>query len=156
MNSRRNFLKYLGLMAGGAGLSSFEYAGLRRQISGFKDSPLQFHFEPYELQLKHVFTLAAGSRTTTPVMLTSLSWNGYVGFGEASMPPYLGESHATATGFLSKADLSQFKSPFLIEDILAYLDRLAPGNYAAKAATLVPHLGVESGINTRYFFYNRY
>ena len=50
------------------------------------------------------------------------------------MPPYLGESHATAQAFLSKVDLSQFSSPFLMEDILTYVDQIAPGNYAAKAS----------------------
>src|SRR5664279_5416292 len=50
------------------------------------------------------------------------------------MPPYLGESHVTATSFLKKVDLTQFKSPFFMEDILAYVDQVAPGNYAAKAS----------------------
>ena len=50
------------------------------------------------------------------------------------MPPYLGETHATASAFLSKVDLSLFDSPFLMEDILQYVDQIAPGNYAAKAS----------------------
>jgi hypothetical protein len=36
-------------------------------------------FEPYELQLKHAFTLATSSRTTTPVMITKLEYDGYTG-----------------------------------------------------------------------------
>jgi L-alanine-DL-glutamate epimerase-like enolase superfamily enzyme len=84
--------------------------------------------------MKHVFTVAEGSRSTTPVMLTELEYDGIIGYGEASMPPYLGESHETAASFLSKVDLSQFESPFLMEDILAYVDKLVPGNYAAKAS----------------------
>jgi L-alanine-DL-glutamate epimerase-like enolase superfamily enzyme len=91
-------------------------------------------FKPYELHLKHVFTLATGSRSTTPVMLTEIEYENVVGFGEASMPPYLGENHATAGVFLSKVDLAQFSSPFLVEDILNYVDQLMPGNYAAKAS----------------------
>jgi L-alanine-DL-glutamate epimerase-like enolase superfamily enzyme len=91
-------------------------------------------FESYELQLKHVFTLASSSRTTTPVMLTRIHFEGVTGYGEASMPPYLGENHESATKFLSKVDLSSFKDPFLMEDILAYVDAVAPGNYAAKAS----------------------
>ncbi len=91
-------------------------------------------FEPYDLQLRHVFTIASGSRTITPVMLTSITWEDEVGYGEASMPPYLGESHTTAHDFLSKVDLSQFSSPFLVEDILHYIEGIAPGNYAAKAS----------------------
>ncbi len=50
------------------------------------------------------------------------------------MPPYLGETHTTASAFLSKVDLSLFDSPFLMEDILQYVDQIAPGNYAAKAS----------------------
>ena len=137
METRRKFLKYIGLMAGSSYLS-FQYSSLKANsgLMGKKQqyARLMLKFEPYELQLKHVFTIAAGSRTTTPVMLTSITWNGMTGYGEASMPPYLGESHATAREFLSKVDLSKFSSPFLLEDILTYVDKLAPGNYAAKAS----------------------
>ncbi|MCK7533269.1 MAG: hypothetical protein MZV63_20680 [Marinilabiliales bacterium] len=54
---------------------------------------LKLSFRPYELQLRHVFTVATNSRTTTPVVLTTIEYDGITGFGEASMPPYLGESH---------------------------------------------------------------
>ena len=95
---------------------------------------LALSFVPYELQLKHAFTLATSSRTTTPVMITKLEYDGYSGYGEASMPPYLGESYKTAGEFLSKVDLSAYTDPFLTEDILEYVDSIAPGNYAAKAS----------------------
>jgi len=137
MNTRRKFLKNLGLMAGGTCIS-FDYSSLQAS-SGMtrkkgRNAGITLRFEPYELHLKHVFTIASGSRTTTPVMITTISWNDLEGYGEASMPPYLGESHATAQAFLSKVDLSPFSSPFLIEDILTYVNRIAPGNYAAKAS----------------------
>lgn len=95
---------------------------------------LLFRFRPYELQLRHTFTLAGSSRTTTPVMLTELEFDGTTGYGEASMPPYLGESHATATDFLSQLRLDQFNDPFRTDEILQYVDKLAPGNPAAKAS----------------------
>jgi L-alanine-DL-glutamate epimerase-like enolase superfamily enzyme len=50
------------------------------------------------------------------------------------MPPYLGESHESAAAFLSKVDLNRFSNPFDLEEILAYVDSLAPGNPAAKAS----------------------
>jgi len=137
MSSRRKFLTDCGLLAGGAG---FSYLALGQNnwtgLTGKPDkgSSLILRFRPYELHLKHVFTLASGSRTTTPVMLTELEFDNIVGYGEASMPPYLGESHETARIFLSKVDLSGFSSPFLMEDILNYVDQIAPGNYAAKAS----------------------
>jgi L-alanine-DL-glutamate epimerase-like enolase superfamily enzyme len=67
-------------------------------------------------------------------MLTEIEYDGVTGYGEASMPPYLGESHATVSNFLKLADLSGFSSPFLMEEILDYIEALAPGNYAAKAS----------------------
>ncbi|WP_303918251.1 dipeptide epimerase [Draconibacterium sediminis] len=94
---------------------------------------MQLRFKPFELQLKHTFTLATSSRTTTPVMLVELEHDGLIGYGEASMPPYLGESHETVTRFLKKVDLSAFNDPFRMDEILEYVDQLEPGNRAAKA-----------------------
>ncbi|GAA4301359.1 dipeptide epimerase [Compostibacter hankyongensis] len=95
---------------------------------------LQLRYKPYTLQLKHVFTISSNSRTTTPVVLSEIEFEGVTGYGEASMPPYLGESHETVLRFLSKVDLSQFDDPFQTEDILDYVDGIEPGNPAAKAA----------------------
>jgi L-alanine-DL-glutamate epimerase-like enolase superfamily enzyme len=92
----------------------------------FKNKGLSLRFKPYDLQLKHTFTLAGSSRTTTPVMLTEIMYEGITGYGEASMPPYLGESHETATRFLSSVNLEQFNDPFQLETILSYVDNLAP------------------------------
>jgi L-alanine-DL-glutamate epimerase-like enolase superfamily enzyme len=137
MKSRRKFLKDCGAVAGVVGLS---YISIGRsgwnEISKIhmKSTGLTLRFKPYELHMRHVFTVAEGSRSTTPVMLTELEYDNVVGYGEASMPPYLGENHETARSFLSKIDIGQFESPFLMEDILAYVEQLAPGNYAAKAS----------------------
>jgi len=141
MSNRRGFLKNVGKMAGVAG---FSYLGLSNQsvvnyqmISGKlknKNKGMILRYKPYELELKHVFTIASSSRKSTPVMLTEIEYEGFVGYGEASMPPYLGESHETVNTFLKKVDLSQFCNPFLMEEILNYIEELAPGNYAAKAS----------------------
>ena len=95
---------------------------------------ISFRFRPYTLEMKHVFTVAEMSRSTTPVMLTELEFDGVIGYGEAAMPPYLGESHKTASEFLSKLDFSKYEDPFQIEKILGDVDAVAPGNPAAKAA----------------------
>ena len=91
-------------------------------------------FKPYTLTLRHVFTVASFSRSTTPVVLTQLEYEGVVGFGEASMPPYLGESQESVMAFLNKIDLSSFDSPFQTEEILHAVDALEAKNTAAKAA----------------------
>jgi len=116
----------------GTGMVGCAHQVARKSVSGL--SGLQLRFKPFDLQLKHVFTIATFSRTTTPVMLVELEYDGIVGYGEASMPPYLGESHKTATAFLSQLKLSQFTDPFRMEEILDYVDSVAPGNCAAKAS----------------------
>jgi L-alanine-DL-glutamate epimerase-like enolase superfamily enzyme len=90
-------------------------------------------YQPFELLLKHTFTIAKFSRTSTPVMLIQVEHEGYTGYGEASMVPYMGESFQTATDFLSKVDVTRFKFPFDFEAIIAYLDDILPGNPAIKA-----------------------
>lgn len=95
---------------------------------------IQLRCFPYELQLKHVFTLASSSRATTPIMLVELEYEGLVGYGEASMPPYLGETHETAFHFLQKINFASFSNPMQIDEILEYVDSIALGNHAAKAA----------------------
>lgn len=94
---------------------------------------MELTYQPFELQLKHTFTIAKFSRTSTPVMLLQIKHEGFTGYGEASMVPYMGETYETANAFLSKVDASQFKYPFDFAAIIAYLDSIAPGNTAIKA-----------------------
>lgn len=99
-----------------------------------RSGKLNLSFEPYELKLRHSFNLAKYSRTTTPDVQVKLELDGIIGYGEASMPPYLGESVDSVTSFLSKLDLAQFADPFRIEDIHDYMESVAPDNRAAKAS----------------------
>lgn len=95
---------------------------------------LKLRFKPYTLELKHAFGIASNTRTSTPVILTELEWGGVVGYGEASLPPYLSETQESVAKFLSEQNFQQFTDPFQIEDILNYVDSAAKGNTAAKAS----------------------
>jgi L-alanine-DL-glutamate epimerase-like enolase superfamily enzyme len=95
---------------------------------------MQASYLSYNLELKHPFAIAKFSRTSTPLLLLKLSYNGHEGFGEASMVPYMGESYASATAFLAKVDWSRFTAPFDFPEIFAYLDAIDSGNPAVKAA----------------------
>ena len=132
-SDRRRFLK-LSALAGGALMLPSSAAGLVSAPQAAPARRLKLSFRPYTLQLKHVFTIAVSSRTTTPVVLTEIGYGGLVGYGEASMPPYLGESQESAAAFLSKVDLSRYRDPLQLETILADIDAIAPGNPAAKAS----------------------
>ena len=95
---------------------------------------MKLRFQPYTLELKHAFTIATSSRSTTPVMLVEVEQDGITGYGEASMPPYLGESQESAAAFLARVDLAALPDPFQLEEILPAIDAIAPGHAAAKAA----------------------
>lgn len=135
MNSRRHFICMSGLtvLAGATGIET-AFGEIKRLPSRFPGKGLRLRFLPYDLQLRHPFTIANSSRTSTPDMLTCLEFEGVRGYGEASMPPYLGESLESCARFLSSLDLSQFKDPFQMDDILAYVDSVMPDNCAAKAS----------------------
>jgi L-alanine-DL-glutamate epimerase-like enolase superfamily enzyme len=94
---------------------------------------LTFRWKPFTAQLRHVFTVAVSSRSTTPGMLTEIEYDGVVGYGEASMPPYLGESQESVAAFYARVDLGRYRNPFELETILADIDAITAGNTAAKA-----------------------
>jgi L-alanine-DL-glutamate epimerase-like enolase superfamily enzyme len=97
---------------------------------------MKLRHAPYTLELRHAFGIASNTRTSTPATLVEVEHEGVIGYGEAAMPPYLGESQATAATFLTRAAalLETAKDPFQLEEILPAIDALAPGNTAAKAA----------------------
>ena len=133
MQNRRDFLKTAALATAGVALVGCK-GGPQKFNIGKGDGKLPLKFFPYELKLAHVFTVASYSRTTTPDVQVEIEYEGVTGYGEASMPPYLGQSVETVTAFLNKVDLSQFNDPFQMEDILTYVDSLSEGDAAAKAA----------------------
>jgi len=135
--SRRNFLKTAALASVGTGFlagSPFTVFAQNNKKTISLNKKMKLSFKPYDLQLRHVFTIANSSRTTTPVVLTEITYDGVTGYGEASLPPYLGETQASVIEFLKKVDLEQFSSPFELEDILSYIDKITENNTAAKAS----------------------
>ncbi len=146
MQNRRDFLKTAAFAALGSGMVINEaLAGERKHTPWFNinksstTATMKLRFFPYELKLRHVFTVATYSRSTTPDVQVELEYDGIIGYGEASMPPYLQKelgSVDSVMAFLKKVQdgLGQFTDPFQIEDILTYVDGLSEGNAAAKAA----------------------
>lgn len=141
---RRDFLKKGALAAAGAGLlgsgttlaKGLELTDDHKSVNFNVNGKARMHlsFEPYELKLKHVFTVSSFSRSTTPDVQVRIDYDGYTGYGEASMPPYLGQTVESVCSFLKKVDLEQFPDPFCLDDILTYIDSLSDGDSAAKAA----------------------
>lgn len=131
---RRDFLRTAGMVTAGSGLligTGGLVTGCAGKESGgnipkpYKvggSARMRLSFEPYELKLRHTFTVATYSRTTTPDVQVKIEYDGFTGYGEASMPPYLGQTVESVCNFLKKVDLGQFSDPFQIDDILTYVD----------------------------------
>lgn len=132
---RRDFIRYIGI--GAAALAIVPDKIFAQDIivaQPYKSGSLNLSFKPYQLDLIHTFTVSKNSRKHTPDVLVFLEYDGAIGYGEASMPPYLGETVDSVCRFLSRLDLSQFTDPFRMEEILEYVDKTAEGNRAAKAS----------------------
>jgi L-alanine-DL-glutamate epimerase-like enolase superfamily enzyme len=100
---------------------------------------MKLTYFPYELKLRHVFTVATYSRTTTPDVQVEIEYEGLTGYGEASMPPYLAKELGTTESvceFLGRVQkiIGDFKDPTQLEDILSYIDGMDEGNAAGKTA----------------------
>lgn len=134
-HNRRTFLKTSALAAAAIAAPSISAGDSKVVHKLMKQSgKMKLSWTPYDLQLVHTFTISGFSRKTTPVVLTKLEYDGLVGYGEASLPPYLGETQASVIEFLKKVDLSGFSDPTQMDEILEYVDSIAINNTAAKAA----------------------
>ena len=144
---RREFLKTAGSAIIGAAVGSAVTIPIEKakkkamgnsvqayHVNTLGPARMKLSFEPYELTLRHTFTVASYSRTTTPDVQVKIEYDGFTGYGEASMPPYLGQTVESVTNFLKKVDLEQFRDPFQMDDILTYVDGIDEHEPAAKAA----------------------
>jgi L-alanine-DL-glutamate epimerase-like enolase superfamily enzyme len=97
---------------------------------------MKLTYTSHTLYFKRPFKIAHGTRSSTAIVLTQLEHEGIIGYGEASLPPYLNETQETVIAFLNKAAvvLSSYRYPVDIADVLTKVDAIAPNNTAAKAA----------------------
>lgn len=110
-------------------------SGKRSSISP-KGEKMKFSFWRADAKLAHTFTVSGSSRTSTDIVLTKVEYGGMEGYGEAAMPPYLGETSESCMAFLERIQgvLDKYNSPFLLDDILTEVDLLTTNNTAAKAS----------------------
>ena len=143
MSTRREFLKHTAVGAAAALLGTRQGNAMTIAAPAIHRNggtgKMKLTFFPYTLKLQHVFTVATYSRTTTPDVQVEIEYDGLVGYGEASMPPYLAHELGTVESvceFLGRVQkvIGDFKDPTQLEDILSYIDKMDDGNAAGKAA----------------------
>jgi L-alanine-DL-glutamate epimerase-like enolase superfamily enzyme len=135
--SRKDFLKKsataatVGILAGSLGACSKFSVNAKKST----DKKLKLTFRPVTFEMKHTFTIFGFSRNRQSSILVEISYDGYTGYGEGGLPPYMtGQTVETAQAFMSKVNLAQFSSPFELDDILTYVDGIEDGFSCPKSA----------------------
>jgi len=89
---------------------------------------------PGQLLFRHPFRIAHGIRTSTEVVFIRAECGNAVGFGEATLPPYLGITTEDVLHFFSLPIINDLRYPFVPDDIAVIVDQQIPGMMPAKAA----------------------
>ncbi len=95
---------------------------------------MKLSWKQYDLKLKHTFRISRGARDIASVIILEFEHDGIIGYGEASPSKRYGETPETVVSFFQRLNFSRFESPFLLDDILAYVDSIELGNTSAKCA----------------------
>jgi L-alanine-DL-glutamate epimerase-like enolase superfamily enzyme len=99
---------------------------------------MRLNFRPYRLHFAHPWSIscsiARGGKTSSDVVFAELEGkDGLVGIGEAAPSTRYNETPETVLGFLASVDPSRLSFDG-VEASMAYLDKGASNNFAAKTA----------------------
>jgi len=95
---------------------------------------MQVSYTSYFLEFRHPFRLSSGERKGTDSVFVEISKDGFSGYGEATLPPYLEEKPHSVIDFLTKWYHSEPELNASPEENIERIQQLAIGNYAAKCA----------------------
>ncbi len=95
---------------------------------------MRWAFCRYRLEFKHPFTTAHGSRTGTDAVFVRLEHAGHVGYGEATLPPYLKEKPDDVVATLQQVAGLEADGPDQLLEVLQHRDLIKPGNAGGRAA----------------------
>ena len=97
---------------------------------------MTIHYKKELIHFKHPFKIAHGTRTSTSIVFLQLHHNGLIGYGEASLPPYLPETQNSVISFFEKAKalLESISDLNEIDLLIEQIQIMQENNTAAKAA----------------------
>jgi L-alanine-DL-glutamate epimerase-like enolase superfamily enzyme len=90
--------------------------------------------QPIDLKLTTPFRISRGVQYTASNVLVEIQHNGHSGYGEAAPNAYYGETRETVLACMNTFADSLGDDPFIIEEIMSYLDRRIRLHPSAKAA----------------------
>ncbi len=95
---------------------------------------MKLSYAPYALEFRHPFGISHSTRSSTDVVYLKLEKNGHVGYGEATLPPYLEETQKSAIEFFKAAKPVLETGSENLPELIQRIDAIAPKNTTAKAA----------------------
>ena len=93
---------------------------------------MEISWQRYQLAFKHPFALATGTRTHTPSIIVKIKQGDFIGYGEATLPPYLPETQESVIEFISHIRLSDINCSADFETAIRKIQNPV-GNFSAKA-----------------------
>ncbi|MEX0778296.1 MAG: dipeptide epimerase [Balneolales bacterium] len=95
---------------------------------------LNIRFTPVTLDLKHPATISRAGRNSIDNIFVEIEKYGFTGIGEAAPNKRFNETQESAAAFIQSLVPSQITNPYDIEACIQYMNTVAPGEFAAKAA----------------------
>jgi L-alanine-DL-glutamate epimerase-like enolase superfamily enzyme len=95
---------------------------------------IQFEYQSDFLKFRYPFRIAHGERLGTDVVFIVMRIDGIVGFGEATLPPYLGVSTENVLEALSRSGIADALALSTPDDWFQSLLEIIPDNMPALAA----------------------
>jgi L-alanine-DL-glutamate epimerase-like enolase superfamily enzyme len=91
---------------------------------------------PYALEFLHPFTVHGNTRLRTPSVMVKLESEGFTGYGEACLPPYLGQTVSDTVAFFKRATelLNMMSTEHDLEFVLMMLRSSMSADYSGMAA----------------------
>lgn len=94
---------------------------------------MKVEYQKYSLETLHPFGTAHGVRSATAAVFVRVHYQGEIGYGEASMPPYYPETQDSVIKFIDSLKLTRFGSDAKLDNVLSHIHS-HDGNFAAKNA----------------------
>lgn len=95
---------------------------------------MKIHTYVYRLEFRYPFRIAHGIRTGTDAVYVRIESANHIGYGEATLPPYLKDTIESTLAFFSNSYLRNIPDDFFPDQISEELDNMMPGYFPAKAA----------------------
>ena len=101
------------------------------------------------LRFRYPFRIAHGERLGTDVVFVKIEWDGMVGYGEATLPPYLGITAQQVVAVLNRPGIKEALSLNLPDEWFSALQQIIPDIMPALAALDMARWQIQSLMNNQ-------